>query len=106
MRQLRRIGLLFALALSGCASPRTIYFWHPGATNDELHRDMAGCRVQLASVPAAQAPYPDTYNDPGAVGHSMANAGASLQDKADRNALFQDCMTAKGWQMVTDPRGF
>ena len=98
-------AFLLILAITGCAQPPAkIYFWHPGATNEELHRDMADCRMRMAMMPVQPEPYRDNPNDPGNAGHAMADLGAALQDREGKNAFFQDCMTSKGWQMVTEPR--
>ena len=99
---MRLLVILAALGLSACATPAPkIYFWHPNATNDELHRDLANCRMRVAMLPSTPAPYADDPNDPGNTGHALANLGAALQDQKNRDAFFQDCMTAKGWQMVS-----
>lgn len=94
-----------ALVLSGCArglldrigyhpdTPATPIYWRAKATNEELQRDLAGCRMQVAMLPTQQAP----YQRPESVGESVSNLGAALNASDNRDQFFSDCMRVKGW---------
>jgi hypothetical protein len=111
-----KIAVVFAAALSLTACdtirqtqidldrainpPRPIY-WRQNATNDQLQRDLADCRMRMAMLPTAPQPYQYNPNDPGVVGQAGANAAAAMQDAQNHDAFFSDCMTSKGWQRLS-----
>lgn len=69
---IRVAALAVAIACGGCAM--TLHYSKPGASDEELQRTLAGCKVQAAMVP-----------EQGAVGAMIAGQ------------TRDNCMRAQGW---------
>jgi hypothetical protein len=94
MRFLILAACLGLCACAGMMPPAPIYY-RQNATNEELQRDLAGCRVQMAMTP--QQTVPQTSDGPDAIGSAVAANGTEMQNSADREYVFANCMRAKGW---------
>lgn len=79
----KSIFILTLLVLTGCAigPDKPMLYAKPGATDEELQRTIAGCRVQGAMVP-----------DSGAGG-----AGVELFHTAMMMQTVDNCMRARGF---------
>ena len=75
--------IMLGIVLSGCASSKVWY--QEGATEKQTRQDIAGCKLMA-----------EQNGNPLA----MVNLAFAFQDKSHKDAIFQDCMTAKGYSLV------
>jgi len=79
---------LTIVLLAGC----TTVTWHKdGATQRDLDRATASCRTGSAFLP-----------EPRPQGNGMSDLGASMQSLATRMQFQEDCLTANGWDKVSE----
>jgi len=95
---MRFLVLTACLGLCACAGmmpPAPIYY-RQNATDEELQRDLAGCRMQMAMVP--QQPTDDSDSTgPDAVFRAAEDAATTQINRLNKEAFFADCMRSKGW---------
>jgi len=75
--------IMLGIVLSGCASSKVWY--QEGATEKQTRQDIAGCKLMA-----------EQNGNPLA----MVNLAFAFQDKSHKDAIFNDCMTAKGYSLV------
>ena len=88
--------LTITMALTGCAQ-----VWNrPGATQAQLDRDAAECRMIAAGIQAPAAlpvAYPQTMTTLASAANGLQDTSNTLLGAAIRQGVMQDCLTAKGW---------
>ena len=75
--------IMLVIVVSGCASSKVWY--QDGVTANQTRRDIAGCKLMA-----------EQNGNPLA----MVNLAFALADNSHKHAIFNDCMTAKGYMLV------
>ena len=87
-------GLLFAVAISGCATQ----WGHPTASQYDFQRDQAQCNIfAQQSSPTVQAPYNPYLTQMQQAQQTINQSGANLGAAVGQMSSFNNCMQAKGY---------